>query len=250
MGKGVSKAVANVNDVIAPAIVVRAVRRPRRRALLAVLVLLRGPRLFGRPPPLHAAQPRTPLSASPPLPSPPPPLPHRALQGKNPTEQKAIDDLMISLDGTPNKGKLGANAILAVSMAVCKVRRRRRARAVCTLTQTLTCAPPCAAACPALCAIGVFRPPPCRPLPLPPCPPRPAQAGAAEKGVPLYKYIAELAGNSKLVRGGRRAGAACAAAARAPRPGPGPCTPSPRAPQQARGSAGPSSSGVPRLSGS
>lgn len=29
---------------------------------------------------------------------------------------------MIKLDGTPNKGKLGANAILAVSMAVCKVR--------------------------------------------------------------------------------------------------------------------------------
>jgi len=29
---------------------------------------------------------------------------------------------MISLDGTENKGKLGANAILAVSMAVCKVR--------------------------------------------------------------------------------------------------------------------------------
>jgi hypothetical protein len=26
------------------------------------------------------------------------------------------------------------------------------------------------------------------------------QAGAAEKGVPLYKYIAQLAGNSKLVR--------------------------------------------------
>jgi enolase len=85
MGKGVTKAVANVNDIIAPALI-----------------------------------------------------------GKNPTEQKAIDDLMITLDGTDNKGKLGANAILAVSMAVCK-------------------------------------------------------AGAAEKGVPLYKYIAELAGNSKLV---------------------------------------------------
>lgn len=85
MGKGVLKAVANVNDIIGPAIV-----------------------------------------------------------GKNPTEQKALDDLMISLDGTDNKGKLGANAILAVSMAICK-------------------------------------------------------AGAAEKGVPLYKYIAELAGNTKLV---------------------------------------------------
>jgi len=42
------------------------------------------------------------------------------LNGKNPVEQKEIDDLMISLDGTENKSKLGANAILAVSMAVCR----------------------------------------------------------------------------------------------------------------------------------
>jgi enolase len=34
------------------------------------------------------------------------------------TQQKEIDDFLIKLDGTPNKGKLGANAILAVSMAV------------------------------------------------------------------------------------------------------------------------------------
>jgi len=34
--------------------------------------------------------------------------------------QAAIDQIMIELDGTPNKGKLGANAILAVSMAVAK----------------------------------------------------------------------------------------------------------------------------------
>jgi enolase len=67
-----------------------------------------------------------------------------ALIGKDPTEQKTIDDLMIELDGTKNKGKLGANAILAVSMAISK-------------------------------------------------------AGAAEKGVPLYKHIADLAGNGKLV---------------------------------------------------
>jgi enolase len=44
-----------------------------------------------------------------------------ALIGKDPTEQKTIDDLMIEMDGTKNKGKLGANAILAVSMAVSKV---------------------------------------------------------------------------------------------------------------------------------
>ena len=87
MGKGVSKAVDNVNSIIAPAIV-----------------------------------------------------------GKSPADQKAIDDLMVQeLDGSKNewgwsKSKLGANAILGVSMAVCK-------------------------------------------------------AGAASKGMPLYKHIAELAGN-------------------------------------------------------
>lgn len=67
-----------------------------------------------------------------------------ALIGMNPVNQKEIDDKMRELDGTQNKAKLGANAILAVSMAVCK-------------------------------------------------------AGAAEKGVPLYKHIANLAGNTKLV---------------------------------------------------
>ncbi|GAB6019779.1 hypothetical protein CHUAL_001327 [Chamberlinius hualienensis] len=59
-------------------------------------------------------------------------------------KQKEIDDFMIALDGTDNKGKLGANAILGVSLAVCK-------------------------------------------------------AGAEQKGVPLYQYIAELAGNSKII---------------------------------------------------
>lgn len=67
-----------------------------------------------------------------------------ALLGKNPIQQKEIDQAMIDLDGTSNKGKLGANAILAVSLAVCK-------------------------------------------------------AGAAEKNVPLYRHIADLAGNKKLV---------------------------------------------------
>ncbi|PIE50836.1 MAG: phosphopyruvate hydratase [Flavobacteriales bacterium] len=36
------------------------------------------------------------------------------------TEQNLIDDIMIDLDGTPNKSKLGANAILGVSLAVAK----------------------------------------------------------------------------------------------------------------------------------
>ena len=38
--------------------------------------------------------------------------------GLDPTRQVEIDQAMIRLDGTPNKGKLGANAILAVSIAV------------------------------------------------------------------------------------------------------------------------------------
>ena len=42
------------------------------------------------------------------------------LKGKDVLNQQEIDDLMISLDGTVNKSKLGANAILAVSVAVCK----------------------------------------------------------------------------------------------------------------------------------
>ena len=43
-----------------------------------------------------------------------------ALLGADAERQSSIDHLMISLDGTPNKSKLGANAILAVSMAVAR----------------------------------------------------------------------------------------------------------------------------------
>ena len=42
------------------------------------------------------------------------------LLGWDVADQTGIDAMMISLDGTPNKGKLGANAMLAVSMAVAK----------------------------------------------------------------------------------------------------------------------------------
>jgi len=42
------------------------------------------------------------------------------LIGKNPKKQKEIDSLMIKLDGTEHKAKLGANAILGVSLAVAK----------------------------------------------------------------------------------------------------------------------------------
>ena len=61
LGKGVTKAVKNVNEIIAPAVV-----------------------------------------------------------GMNALDQVAIDKKMIELDGTPNKGKLGANAILGVSLAVAR----------------------------------------------------------------------------------------------------------------------------------
>ncbi|MBN2852277.1 MAG: phosphopyruvate hydratase [Clostridia bacterium] len=61
LGKGVSKAVSNINDVIAPEI-----------------------------------------------------------EGMNVLDQTMIDQLMIELDGTPNKAKLGANALLGVSLAVAK----------------------------------------------------------------------------------------------------------------------------------
>ncbi|KNZ64643.1 phosphopyruvate hydratase [Puccinia sorghi] len=81
------------------------------------------------------------------------------------TDQKAIDEFLIKLDGTANKGNLGANAILGVSMAV-------------------------------------------------------AKAGAAEKGVPLYAHIAELAGTKtpyvlplpcmNVINGGSHAGNALA----------------------------------------
>ena len=63
VGKGVSKAVANVNDVIAPELI---------------------------------------------------------KSGLSVTSQKEIDDFLIKLDGSPNKGKLGANAVLGVSIAVAK----------------------------------------------------------------------------------------------------------------------------------
>ena len=43
-----------------------------------------------------------------------------ALLGKDATEQTAIDSIMIELDGTENKEKFGANAILAVSLAAAK----------------------------------------------------------------------------------------------------------------------------------
>ncbi len=43
-----------------------------------------------------------------------------AVRGMDSAEQEALDNLMIEIDGTPNKSKLGANAILGVSMAAAR----------------------------------------------------------------------------------------------------------------------------------
>ena len=43
-----------------------------------------------------------------------------SVKGKNATDQESIDKQLIEADGTPNKNILGANAILGVSMAVCR----------------------------------------------------------------------------------------------------------------------------------
>ncbi|KAL7676962.1 hypothetical protein ACOME3_003211 [Neoechinorhynchus agilis] len=46
--------------------------------------------------------------------------PELVKSGLDETKQREIDELMLKLDGTKNKSKLGANAILGVSIAVCK----------------------------------------------------------------------------------------------------------------------------------
>jgi enolase len=43
-----------------------------------------------------------------------------ALRGVDPSDQRALDRLLVELDGTPNKGRLGANAILGCSLAAAK----------------------------------------------------------------------------------------------------------------------------------
>jgi enolase len=48
----------------------------------------------------------------------------KALLGKNPTAQQEIDRIMIALDGTETKARLGANAILAVSLATAQAAAR------------------------------------------------------------------------------------------------------------------------------
>src|SRR5262249_38417209 len=50
------------------------------------------------------------------------------LAGQSAEDQKAIDKLLIDLDGTPNKGKLGANAILGASLATAKAAAAARGK--------------------------------------------------------------------------------------------------------------------------
>ena len=50
----------------------------------------------------------------------------QALTGVDPFDQRAIDQKMRDLDGTPNKARLGANAILSVSLAVAKAAAKSR----------------------------------------------------------------------------------------------------------------------------
>jgi enolase len=49
-----------------------------------------------------------------------------ALSGMEAEDQRRIDDALVKLDGTPNKGRLGANAILGVSLAVAKAAAEAR----------------------------------------------------------------------------------------------------------------------------
>ena len=49
-----------------------------------------------------------------------------ALEGKPADDQAAIDKIMIGLDATANKSKLGAKAIVGVSLAVCRVAAKAR----------------------------------------------------------------------------------------------------------------------------
>src|SRR5262245_12405826 len=44
----------------------------------------------------------------------------QTVRGRDPRDQKGLDEALLAADGTPNKGKLGANAILGVSLAAAR----------------------------------------------------------------------------------------------------------------------------------
>lgn len=50
----------------------------------------------------------------------------KKIKGMDAADQKSLDEAMMKLDGTENKGRLGANAILAVSMAACRAAAESR----------------------------------------------------------------------------------------------------------------------------
>lgn len=66
--------------------------------------------------------------------------------GMDPSHQADIDRMMVGLDGTPNKGELGANAILGVSMVVARGRRPRRS--ICPSMPTWAVPVQCVCPCP------------------------------------------------------------------------------------------------------
>ena len=55
----------------------------------------------------------------------------KAVHGKDPGDQAAIDRILIELDGTPSKARLGSNAILAVSLAVADAAAKARGKMLC-----------------------------------------------------------------------------------------------------------------------
>lgn len=61
----------------------------------------------------------------------------KKIVGMNADEQRAVDDTMIQLDGTSNKGKLGANTILSVSLAVAKAAAESQKLSLFTYLNTL-----------------------------------------------------------------------------------------------------------------
>lgn len=48
--------------------------------------------------------------------------------GLSPSDQQGIDELLIKIDGSKDKSRLGANAILAISMAVCRAGAAEKVR--------------------------------------------------------------------------------------------------------------------------
>ena len=58
--------------------------------------------------------------------------------GLDASDQEALDRRLIELDGTPNKGRLGANAILGVSLATAKAAAAADTACRCTGTSAAT----------------------------------------------------------------------------------------------------------------